>query len=72
MIRISIAQIFIGFIGLMIAISTFCLMRYPRFRRPQFRESGAFSIGKSLLGASVVLLIIALMMLVQGIWEGTL
>jgi hypothetical protein len=70
--RLSLAQIFIGFIGLMMAVMTFCLMRYPQFRRPQFRESGAFSVKASLMGAVAMLAIIALMILIQGCREGTL
>lgn len=70
--RFSLAQIFIGFIGLIMAILTFCLMRYPQFRRPQFRESGAFSVKKSLIGGLFILIIIVLMILIQGFREGNL
>jgi hypothetical protein len=70
--RLSLAQIFIGFIGLAMAICTFWLMRYPQSRRPQFREYGAFSLSASLMGAVAMLVIIALMIICQGGWEGTL
>lgn len=63
--RRSFAQILIGFIGLVMTIGTFCLMRYPRFRRPQFRESGAFSVRDSLWGAIIILVLIALMIIFQ-------
>ena len=65
----SLSQIFIGFIGLVMAIGTFCLMRFPRFRRPQFREYGAFSLLDSVLGGLSVLVLIALMILIQGLSE---
>lgn len=67
--RINLAQIFIGFIGLMMAVMTFCLMRFPKYRRPQFREYGAFSLRDSLLGGLSVLVLIALMILIQGLSE---
>ncbi len=63
------AQAFIAVIGLVAAIVTFCLMRFPGYRRPQFRQYGAFSILASLLGAAVILTLVVLMVLAQGAWQ---
>lgn len=34
------AQILITIVGLVIAVVTFCLLRFPHTRRPQFRQYG--------------------------------
>ena len=60
------AQMLIGVIGLAASIVTFCLLRFPRVRRAQFRQYGSYSLGFSLLGATAVLVFTVLMILAQG------
>lgn len=63
------AQALIGVIGVTATIVTFCLLRFPRVRRPPFRHYGACSLWLSLAGAALVLALTVLMMLAQGAWH---
>jgi uncharacterized membrane protein YeaQ/YmgE (transglycosylase-associated protein family) len=62
------AQVLITIVGLVTAIVTFYLLRFPHARRPQFRQYGAFSLATSLVGAAVVLAFCLLLAYLQGIW----
>lgn len=64
---VNAAQWLIAAIMALIATATFLLMRYPRFRRTQFRESGAFSFRVSLVTSVLVAVLGALMVWVQGV-----
>lgn len=63
------AQVLIAVIGLGAAIITFCLMRFPHYRREPFRRYGAFSVTTSLIGAAFILALCVLMVLAQGAWQ---
>jgi hypothetical protein len=69
LIYMNLAQLFISLIGFVAAVVTFCLMRFPHTRRDPFRQYGAFSITASLVGAGIVLVLCALMVLAQGVWQ---
>jgi uncharacterized membrane protein YeaQ/YmgE (transglycosylase-associated protein family) len=63
------AQLLISVIGLIAALATFCLMRFPHTRRDPFSQYGAFSFIASLGGAAIILLLCALMVWSQGAWQ---
>jgi hypothetical protein len=63
------AKVLIAVVGLSASIVTFWLMRFPRYRREQFRHYGAFSVTVSLLAALAVLVFCLLLLLVQGAWQ---
>ena len=63
------AQVLIGLVGLGASFVTFCLLRFPHLRRAQFRQYRAFSLGASLLGAAIILVLCLLMMMAQGAWR---
>ena len=65
----DLAQVLIAMIGLGAALVSFCLMRFPQYRRLLFRQYGAFSFGASLLGAAAILALCILMILAQGAWQ---
>lgn len=62
----DLAQVLIAVIGLGASLVTFCLMRFPQYRRDPFRQYRAFSFGASLLGAVAILTLCILMILAQG------
>ena len=53
-------------VGVVVSVATLGLMRYPYFRRAQFRGYGAFSLIVSLLCAAGVLLMTVLMVIGRG------
>jgi len=63
------AKVLIAVVGLSASIVTFWLMRFPRYRREQFRHYGAFSVTASLLAALAVLVFCLLLVLVQRAWQ---
>jgi hypothetical protein len=63
------AKVLIAVIGLIASIVTFWLMRFPRYRREQFRHYGAFSVTASLFAALAVLLFCLLLLLAQSAWQ---
>jgi uncharacterized membrane protein YidH (DUF202 family) len=65
----NLAQLFIAVIGLGVAMITFCLMRFPHTRRAPFRQYGACSFTASLIGAGIILVLCALIVLAQGAWQ---
>jgi hypothetical protein len=65
----DLAQVLIAMIGLGAALVTFCVMRFPQYRRDPFRQYRAFSFGASLLGAAAILALCMLMILAQGAWQ---
>lgn len=65
----DLAQVLIAIIGLGAALVSFCLMRFPQYRRDPFRQYGAFSFGASLLGAAAILALCISMILAQGAWQ---
>ena len=65
----DLAQVLIAMIGLGAALVTFCVMRFPQYRRDHFRQYRAFSFGASLLGAAAILALCMLMVLAQGAWQ---
>ena len=48
---------------------TFCLMRFPHTRRPQFQPYGSFSLTASFVGALAILFISALTVYEQAVWH---
>jgi len=64
------AQALIAIIGLVAAIVTYCLMRFPHMRRDEFRGFGAFSVAGAALGALCVFLFTLLLVLAQWGWQG--
>ena len=63
------AQVLIAIIGLTASIVTFWLMRFPRYRREQFKHYGSFSVTASLFAALAVLFFCLLLLLVQRAWR---
>lgn len=63
------AKVLIAVIGLTASIVTFWLMRFPRYRREQFRHYGTFSLTASLFAALAVLLFCLLLLLAQSAWQ---
>lgn len=61
-------QVLLALVGVGTSFVTFCLMRFPRIRRPQFQQYGPFSLPASLLGALMILLISALTVYAQAVW----
>lgn len=66
---VNLAQVLIAVIGTGASITTFCLMRFPQYRRAPSRHYGAFSVTTSLIGAGIILALCALMVIAQGIWQ---
>jgi hypothetical protein len=62
-------QVLIAMIGAGTSFMTFCLMRFPRTRRPQFQGYGSFSLTASFFGAFTILLISALTVYAQTVWH---
>ncbi len=48
---------------------TFCLMRFPHMRRPQFQSYGPFSLTASFLGALLILLVSVLVVSAEAMWH---
>jgi len=62
-------QILLALVGIGTSFVTFCLMRFPQTRRPQFQQYGAFSLIASFFGALAILLISALTVYAQAVWH---
>lgn len=62
-------QVLLALIGAGASFMTFCLMRFPRTRRPQFQRYGPFSLTASFFGALTILLISALTVYSQAAWH---
>lgn len=62
-------QVLMALIGAGTSFMTFCLMRFPRTRRPQFQRYGPFSLAASFFGALTILLISALTVYAQAVWH---
>ena len=62
-------QILLAVIGACASFVTFCLMRFPQTRRPQFQRYGPFSLLASFFGALTILLISALTVCAQAVWH---
>ena len=60
-------QILLALIGAFASFMTFCLMRFPQSRRPQFQPYGPFSFTASCFGALTILLISALTVYAQAV-----
>jgi hypothetical protein len=60
-------QILLALIGVGTSFVTFCLMRFPRIRRPQFQRYGPFSLTASFFGALAILFISALTVYAQTV-----
>jgi hypothetical protein len=57
----------LALIGIGTSIMTFCLMRFPHVRRPQFQAYGPFSLTASFVGALAIFVISLLMVSTQGV-----
>lgn len=64
----SAAQWLIASVGLLLAVTTFMLMRFPHHRREQYRGR-PFSIGISLLAAALMLTLCLMFVWAQGQFE---
>ncbi|OQW37574.1 MAG: hypothetical protein A4E19_12905 [Nitrospira sp. SG-bin1] len=62
-------QILLALIGTGASFVTFCLMRFPRTRRPRFQPYGPFSLTASFFGALTILLISVLTVYAQAVWR---
>ncbi len=62
-------QVLLALIGSGSSFVTFCLMRFPQTRRPQFQQYGQFSLIASFFGALTILLISALTVYAQAVWH---
>jgi hypothetical protein len=62
-------QILLALVGTGTSFVTFCLMRFPRIRRPQFQQYGPFSLTASVFGALTILLLSALTVYAQAVWH---
>ncbi len=62
-------QILLALIGVGASFVTFCLMRFPHTRRPQFQRYGAFSFIASFFGALAIFFISALAVYAQAVWH---
>lgn len=60
-------QILLALIGAGTSFATFCLMRFPRTRRPQFQQYGPFSLTASFFSALTILFISALTVCAQAL-----
>ena len=58
-------QILLALVGAGIGFITFCLMRFPQMRRPQFQPYGQFSFIASVCSAFAVFLMSTLIACVQ-------
>lgn len=67
----SAAQWLIAIVGLLLAVTTFMLMRFPHHRREQYRGD-PFSIGISLVAAVLVLALCLTFVWAQGQFEAGL
>ncbi len=63
------AQVLLSLIGAGASFVTFCLMRFPHTRRPQFQPYGPFSLAVSFLGALGIFFLSALMVCAQVVWR---
>ncbi len=61
-------HILLAVIGAGTSFITFCLMRFPRARRPQFQPYGPFSFAASFFGALAIFFMSALMVYAHGVW----
>jgi hypothetical protein len=59
------ARLLIVAVGVIVSVTVFCLLRFPRFRRAQFREYAPLSFRASTLGAAAVLGLFVLFLLLQ-------
>ena len=62
-------QILLILMGTGASFMTFCLMRFPQTRRPQFQRYGPFSLTASFFSALTILLISALTVYTQAVWH---
>ena len=62
-------QILLALIGAGASFVTFCLMRFPHTRRPQFQRYGPFSLIASFFGALAIFFISALAVYAQAVWH---
>jgi hypothetical protein len=60
-------QILLALIGAGTSFTTFCLMRFPQTRRPQFQRFGPFSLMASFFGALAIFFIAALAVYAQAV-----
>jgi hypothetical protein len=61
-------HILLALLGAGTSFITFCLMRFPRARRPQFQPYGPFSFAASFFGAMAIFFINTLVVYAHGIW----
>lgn len=64
----SAAQWLIASVGLVLAVTTFMLMRFPHHRREQYR-GGPFSLAVSVAAAALMLAVCLVFVWAQGQWE---
>jgi hypothetical protein len=62
------AHILLALIGAGTSFITFCLMRFPRARRPQFQPYGPFSLTASFFGALAIFCMSALVVYAHAVW----
>jgi hypothetical protein len=60
---VNVPQVLALFVTALASVVVFLLMRYPRWRRPQFQDGRKFSIGLSLACALGVFAVFALLIL---------
>lgn len=63
------AHVLLSLLGAGASFTTFCLLRFPRTRRPQFQLYGPFSLTVSFLGAMGTLFLSALMVCAHAVWR---
>jgi hypothetical protein len=63
------AQILLALIGAGASFTTFCVMRFPQTRRPQFQRFGPFYLMASFFGALAIFFIAALAVYAQAVWH---
>lgn len=62
-------HILLSLVGAVASFTTFCLMRFPYMRRPQFQRYGPFSLVASFFGALAIFFISALAVYAQAVWH---
>jgi hypothetical protein len=62
-------QVLLALIGAGASFVTFCLMRFPKTRRPQFQQYGPFSLSASFFGAFLILAASVFMACAPAMWH---
>lgn len=63
------AYVLLSLLGAGVSFTTFCLLRFPRTRRPQFQPYGPFSRTVSFLGAMGTFFLSVLMVCAHAVWR---